>query len=104
VNGVKLPAKDIAGELYAPAVTAIPLLEQGESVTLKVAFQEFRLFSITANASAKNGTLGEWAELYWSGNGGINLTTDGPSPPKSSSGRSPCSAPASMALTLPSKN
>jgi hypothetical protein len=101
VNGVKLAAKDIAGELYAPAVVAIPLLEQGESVKLKIAFQQFRLFSIASNASTPSGTLAEWAELYWGGDGTIGAGTDGPLPVSMSSGRAPCSGPASLAVKLP---
>jgi hypothetical protein len=102
VNGQKLPAKDIAGELYVPATAQIPLLAPGQSATLTLAFPQYQPFSIASNASGPNGTLAEWAQLYWGAQGTLVVTSDGPLPPQLGGvPRTACSAQATSAPTLP---
>jgi hypothetical protein len=101
VQGQKLPAKDIAGELYEPATTTIELVPLGQTETLKVAFQKMRLFSIATNNSSPSGSIGEWAELYWGGKGTLTVDTYGPLPQSMGGGTAPCSQQASLKFDLP---
>jgi hypothetical protein len=103
VNGQKLPAKDIAGELYVPATANIPLLAPGQSATLTLAFSRYQPFSIASNASTPGGTLVEWSMLYWGAEGTLVLTSDGPLPKDLGGVRTACSPQATKALTLPAK-
>ena len=104
VNGQKLPAKDIAGELYVPAAANIPLLQPGQSATLTLAFSKYQPFSIASNASTPNGTLAEWALLYWGGKGTLVVTSEGPLPKQFGGVLTSCSAQATSTLTLPSES
>ena len=103
VNGKKLDPKTLMGELYEPGSANIPLLKPGESATMTLALTRYRLFSIESNSSTPSGTLGEWAQLYWSGKATLLVASVGQLPKSLGGEMAPCSANASSSYTLPAK-